>query len=322
MQAVVITGAAGFIGYHLSENFLSRGYKVFGLDNLSTGMKSNIHDLSRNPHFHFFEMDACSSWKKIEEAVQETSSKVEFVFHFASPASPPLYQVLSIETLHVNSIGLEKALEFATLHKARSIFASTSEVYGDPHIHPQPESYWGYVNSYGERSCYDEAKRYGEALLFSFNKRHQTRHGLVRIFNTYGPRMNPHDGRVVINFLLQAHQGKTLTVYGDGLQTRSFCFIEDLVQGIIAYAQSGQTDPVNLGNPTEFTILELATEIKKMFPEKNLEIEHQILPQDDPKQRRPNIEKALLSLRPWEPKIPLKSGLARTYAWLKDQDLT
>lgn len=314
MKSVVITGCAGFIGSHLTEHFLDLNYVVIGIDNFATGMRSNITD-ARN--FHFFEMDACMPWTEITTLVQKLGAEVEFVFHFASPASPPLYQVLNIETLHVNSIGLENALYFATENKGRCIFASTSEVYGDPEVHPQPESYWGYVNSFGERSCYDEAKRYGEALIFSFNKRYKTAHGLVRIFNTYGPRMNPHDGRVVITFIHQALKNETLTVYGDGLQTRSFCYVDDLVAGITAYAKTELTQPMNLGNPTEFTVLELAQEVRNLFPDKDLAIEHLKLPQDDPKQRRPNIDFALNHLAPWAPRIALKEGLLKTKAWLE-----
>lgn len=325
MGIMVVTGAAGFIGSHLCENLLKEGHWVLGVDNFSTGMKSNAEELLKSPRFSFFEQDACKNWdslvSKTQSLTKETGEKVGLVFHFASPASPPLYQVLNIETLHVNSVGLEKAIEYANAFGARCIFASTSEVYGDPVVHPQPESYWGYVNSYGERSCYDEAKRYGEALLFSMNKRHQSRHGLVRIFNTYGPRMNPHDGRVVINFLAQALRKEKLTVYGSGEQTRSFCYIDDLVAGILAYAKSDLTEPVNLGNPKEFTVLELAEEVQKMFPDRQLAIEHRTLPQDDPRQRRPDISKATQLLSPWQPRIPLAEGLRKTCDWLQHQNL-
>lgn len=213
------------------------------------------------------------------------ASNLSHVFHFASPASPPHYQRIPLETLWVNSVGLKNSLQFADQFKARLTFASTSEVYGSPSVSPQPESYWGNVNSFGARSCYDEGKRFGEALIFSHNQVHNTQHGLVRIFNTYGPRMNPDDGRVIINFLVQALKGEDLSIYGAGQQTRSFCFVSDLIQGILKYSQTKLTEPVNLGNDQEFTILELATTIQLMFAEKNLKLNFHKLPADDPQQR-------------------------------------
>lgn len=314
MKSVLITGAAGFLGSHLSEHYLRQGFTVYGLDNFYTGLKSNIAELkSKYPEFHFVEADVSTDWP-ILAAVKD----LQYVFHFASPASPPHYQKLALETLWVNTLGLKHAIQFADRHQARVIFASTSEVYGDPEFSPQPESYWGNVNSFGERSCYDEAKRFGEALIFSHNKKHQTRHGLVRIFNTYGPRMNPNDGRVVINFILQALQNKDLTVYGDGLQTRSFCYVDDLINGISRYADAGLTFPVNLGNDTEFTMLELAEVVLKHIPSKS-KLTFQDLPSDDPKKRRPDLTLAKKHLNGWQPEVPLKDGVLRMAEWLKSQ---
>ncbi|MFN7905950.1 MAG: NAD-dependent epimerase/dehydratase family protein [Pseudobdellovibrionaceae bacterium] len=321
IKTVIITGSAGFIGSHLAEYFLTSGYCVIGIDNFATGMKSNTEHLKTFPQFTFINADVCLPWTEIISHIDPQSlEKLEYVFHFASPASPPLYQALSLETLKVNSVGLENALRFATQYQARVIFASTSEVYGDPSVHPQPESYWGNVNSFGERSCYDEAKRFGEALIYSFNKKMQTNHGLVRIFNTYGPKMNPHDGRVVINFIKQALLNEPLTVYGDGQQTRSFCYIDDLVAGIVKYAQSTLAEPVNLGNPNEFTILELAEIVREKFGAGKSEIKHSPMPSDDPLQRKPDIQKAKAHLN-WEPRIKLDEGLMKTYNWLKTQKL-
>lgn len=321
MKTVLVTGCAGFIGSHLCEHFLKSGYAVIGMDNFATGMKSNIEHLKTFSQFSFFQFDVSHPWMEVSKHLStEALNNLQYVFHFASPASPPLYQAMALETLRVNSIGLENALQFATQHKARVIFASTSEVYGDPKVHPQPESYWGYVNSFGERSCYDEAKRFGEALLFSFNKKMQTKHGLVRIFNTYGPRMNPHDGRVVINFVKQALLNEPLTVYGEGKQTRSFCYVDDLVEGIVKYAESDLCEPVNLGNPGEFTILELAELVKKNFGQGQSEIRFLPMPSDDPLQRKPDIQKAK-SFLDWQPQISLADGLLKTYDWLKTQKL-
>lgn len=315
-QAVVITGAAGFLGSHLAEFYLKKNFVVIGIDNLSTGSKENVTFLKKFPLFHFFEQDACESWQNVISDVQKNNFKFHYVFHFASPASPPLYQKLALETMWVNSTGLQQALHFADQHKARVVFASTSEVYGDPALSPQPESYWGNVNSYGERSCYDEAKRFGEALIFSHNKQLGTSHGLVRIFNTYGPRMNPNDGRVVINFIVQALNNKKLTIYGDGKQTRSFCYVGDLIEGIHRYAESGVKFPINLGNDTEFTISELAEIVLKMTASKS-SIEHLALPADDPKKRRPDLSMARRHLNEWKPVVKLQDGIAEMIAWVK-----
>lgn len=320
MKSVLITGAGGFLGSHLCEKFYELGYNVIGVDNFSTGSRENLVHLKSilsHDRFQFFESDVVNPWTWKEKVNSGWLQNLKYVFHFASPASPPLYQKLAVETIHVNTIGLENAIQFADQFKARVIFASTSEVYGDPSFSPQPESYWGNVNSFGERSCYDEGKRCGEAILFSYNKKNNTRHGLVRIFNTYGPRMNPSDGRVVINFLVQALKNQSLTLYGDGLQTRSFCYVDDLVAGIISYAEGGFTFPINIGNPTEFTVLQLAETVKNIFPEKNLKLQFEPLPQDDPKQRKPDISLALREFKNWKPEIPLAQGLKKTLSWLQ-----
>lgn len=321
MAIVVVTGAAGFLGSHISESLLGEGSHVIGIDNFCTGQEQNIDLLRQHQNFRFIEGDVCDSevWKTVRKTIAlSQEEQVHHVYHFASPASPPLYQRLSLETMMVNSNGLLECLNFATSVGGRVIYASTSEVYGDPEIHPQLESYWGNVNSYGARACYDEAKRFGEALLYSYNLRHQTQHGLVRIFNTYGPRMNPHDGRVVINFLVQALAGGPLTVYGDGKQTRSFCYVDDLVSGIRKYAESGAIHPMNLGNPGEFTILELAKAVQKLFPQTNFEIVHQDFPADDPRQRRPDISRAQKELQ-WSPKVSLDDGLGKMLRAMQTQ---
>jgi nucleoside-diphosphate-sugar epimerase len=323
MPTAIVTGVAGFLGSHLAERLLNDKFKVIGFDNLSTGSPQNVRDLeARYKNFQFHEFDCSLNWTpQIQKLDSETLSQLSFVFHFASPASPPIYQRLNIETIRVNTLGLEQAIQVANQFKAKVIFASTSEVYGDPSVSPQPETYWGNVNSFGERSCYDEAKRCGEAILYSYNSRENTSHGLVRIFNTYGPRMNLADGRVVINLLSQAMQRQKLTVYGDGNQTRSFCYVDDLIDGIVRYAQSPLKEPVNLGNPVEFTILELVNRIKKVLVADDLEVLHLPLPADDPKRRKPDITKALNVLSPWQPKTSLDVGLLKMAEWLKSQDL-
>lgn len=319
--AVLITGGGGFLGSHLAEYFIEQKLPVICVDNFYTGTRDNRTYLEKKGKdlLTFIEADVSQPWTWARELSSELKSKITHVFHFASPASPPLYQKLSIETMWANSIGLAEAMKFADEVGGRVIFASTSEVYGDPNVSPQPETYWGYVNSYGERSCYDEAKRFGEGLIFSHNKRHGTKHGLVRIFNTYGPRMNPQDGRVVINFLVQALKGEPLTVYGDGKQTRSFCYVSDLVDGIVRYAETDLTEPVNIGNDKEFTILELAQEVQSLAATqgKKLELKFFELPADDPKQRRPDITKAKKLLAPWQPRVPLREGLTKMLEWLK-----
>ena len=317
MKTVLITGAAGFLGSHLAEHYLKKNYHVVGVDNLSTSNMNNVDYLkSMYSGYVFHKFDACGDWNFLKN---EIKGSLAYVFHFASPASPPLYQKLAFETIDINTNGLLKALNFAQDNGGRVVFASTSEIYGDPAISPQVESYWGNVNSFGPRSCYDEAKRLGETLIFEFNRKHQSQHGLVRIFNTYGPRMNPDDGRVVINFLVQAERGEALTIYGDGSQTRSFCYVDDLISGITKYAESTLSIPVNLGNQHEFSILGLAEVVKKMYPEKNLAIKFFELPKDDPKLRRPDTTLAHTHLG-WTPQVDLQIGLERMRSWLKESN--
>ncbi len=308
MQAknALVTGAAGFLGYHLCSRLLKEGYAVFGVDDICTGLNSNAEELKKKG-VEFIKADVSNDW---DQWTTSLPSSFDLVFHFASPASPPLYQKMQLKTLAVNSLGLYRALEFATSHKARLVFASTSEVYGSPQVSPQPESYWGNTNSFGARSCYDEAKRFGEALIYSYNQEKKTRHGLVRIFNTYGPNMNPNDGRVIINFLVQLKEGKPLTIHGDGKQTRSFCYVDDLIEGIYRYAlKTDLAYPINLGNDKEFTILALAQEIQKLSPKK-IEIEFTDRPVDDPPLRNPDLSLAKGVLE-WSPKVPLLEGLKK-----------
>lgn len=319
----LITGGGGFLGSHLAETLLNQGANVICVDNFATGLRRNRNHLENlkdaKQRLTFIEADVVRDWSTWAPKAPQS---LETIFHFASPASPPHYQRLGLETLWVNSIGLSNALNYADQFGARVVFASTSEVYGDPEISPQPETYWGNVNSYGARACYDEAKRFGEALIYTHNQKYKTKHGLVRIFNTYGPRMNPNDGRVIINFLVQALESQNLTVYGSGKQTRSFCYVDDLVAGILKYAKSEICQPVNLGNDTEFSILEAAEVVQEIFKAQNLKIEFQDLPADDPRQRRPNLTEAKKLLSPWQPKVPLREGLKKTLDWLKEEGLS
>jgi nucleoside-diphosphate-sugar epimerase len=321
MKAVVITGAAGFLGFHLAEHYLKNGFAVIGLDNFCTGSRENPDFLqSHYPDFSFLQMDACDSWTAIDSLISDKHLQIKFVFHLASPASPEHYIRLALETIRVNTAGLLTALEFAHRHNARLVFSSTSEVYGDPEVSPQPESYWGNVNSFGERSCYDEAKRCGEALLYSFNRKFGAKHGLVRIFNTYGPRMNPADGRVVINFLQQALQNTELSIYGDGSQTRSFCYVSDLVDGMVRYANTDLCIPVNLGMDQEFTIIELAEIVKKVTGSTS-PLKYYPLPADDPRRRKPDLSRARQSVPNWRPTVGLEEGIASMMKWIKARPL-
>lgn len=319
MTSVLITGAAGFLGSHLCENYLNKNYTVIGVDNYCTGQKVNTDFLKATwpTNYHFIESDISESWKFLNSVPDKIFDSLKYVFHFASPASPIHYQRLALETLWANTKGLQSALHLADKHNAKVIFASSSEVYGDPKISPQPEAYWGHVNSFGERSCYDEAKRFGEALIYAHNRKMNTRHGLVRIFNTYGPRMNPNDGRVVINFILQALKNEPLTIYGDGKQTRSFCYVSDLIDGIEKYAASTCCTPINLGNDREFTIRQLAElVIKSIGSESKLSYSH--LPSDDPAQRRPDLTAAHSNLKGWNARISLEDGINKMAAHLKN----
>ncbi len=321
-KSILISGAAGFIGCHLARHYLSQNYRVIAVDNFSTGRIENLRFIESHPlasaNFVFAKADVCQNWNFLELVPSSWLENLANVLHFASPASPPLYQKLALETLWVNSIGLRNALECADRFGAKCVFASTSEIYGDPEVHPQVESYRGNVNTVGPRSCYDEAKRFGEALIYTHNLKAKSSHGMVRIFNTYGPHMNPVDGRVVINFLVQALKGEKLSIYGNGKQTRSFCFVDDLVEAISLYASSSQSQPINIGNDKEFTILELAQHVQDLFKEKKLEIVHSDLPVDDPLQRKPDLSLAKTALG-FAPKVLLKDGLERMAQHLKQE---
>ncbi len=306
---VVVTGGAGFLGSHLCDALLARGDEVVVLDNLVTGRPSNIEHLFGHERFQFVRHDVSTHiW---------VPGAVDAVLHFASPASPPAYLAMPIETLKVGSLGTHNALGLAKAKGARFMLASTSEVYGDPLVHPQTESYWGNVNSVGPRGVYDEAKRFAEAITMAYHTFHGLPVRIVRIFNTYGPRLAPADGRVVSNFLVQALSGQPLTIYGEGDQTRSFCFVEDEVRGFLALLDSDEVGPVNIGNPNEFTIRELADLVVEVTGSKSA-IVHEPLPVDDPTQRRPDITLARERLG-WEPKIQLREGLERTAAWLSTE---
>jgi dTDP-glucose 4,6-dehydratase len=307
---VAVTGGAGFVGSHLCRALIARGDEVVCIDDLSTGSEANVADLAGHPHFSFEREDVSVSLT--------VAGHVDAVAHLACPASPPDYLRLPLETLAVCSRGTELALGLAEANDARLVLASTSEVYGDPLIHPQVETYWGNVNPIGPRSVYDEAKRFGEALTVAHRRVKGANAGIVRIFNTYGPGMRRNDGRVVSNFVVQALAGLPLTVYGDGSQTRSICYVEDLVRGLVAMLDSDVPGPVNLGNPTELTVLDIAKLILELTGSSS-PIEHRPLPTDDPTRRRPDITLAeqLLS---WEPKISPEEGLARTIGWFSRSD--
>ena len=305
---ILITGAAGFLGSHLTDRLLSEGHTVHGVDNLSTGDLGNIEHLKSEPRFTFEERDITKAFDP---------GPVEAVYNMASPASPPEYLKLALETLRVGSIGTENTLEIAHKYNAAFLHASTSECYGDPHEHPQTESYWGNVNPVGPRSVYDEAKRYAESLTMAYHRYKGVNTHLVRIFNTYGPRLHPSDGRVISNFMMQALRGEALTVYGDGQQTRSFCFVSDLIDGIVRLSRSEEHMPTNIGNPTEFTILEAAQTVLEVTGSKT-ELRFEPLPQDDPTRRRPDITKAK-SILGWEPKISLKEGLKLSLDFFKSK---
>jgi dTDP-glucose 4,6-dehydratase len=305
-QRIVITGAAGFIGSHLAETLLDRGYSVIGIDNLLTGDTSNMSHLV-NRDFQFIKHDV-TNYIYIE-------GPVDFVLHWASPASPIDYLELPIPTLKVGALGTHKALGLAKAKSARFVLASTSEVYGDPLEHPQKESYWGNVNPVGPRGVYDEAKRFAEAMTMAYHRYHAVDTKIVRIFNTYGPRMRLNDGRAVPAFMSQALRNEDVTVFGDGRQTRSFSYITDLVDGIIRLMLSGENDPVNLGNPHEMTIKEIAQTIIRMTGSKSRLI-YKELPTDDPKQRRPDITRAR-TLLGWEPKVQLEEGLSKTIEYFR-----
>jgi dTDP-glucose 4,6-dehydratase len=302
---VLVTGAAGFPGSHLTDRLLSEGHSVIGVDNLSTGDLENPAHLASEPRNNFAEWDICEPF-----GPNFDPGPVDYVFNLASPASPLEYMRLAIETLRVGSVGTENALKIARRCGAGFLHASTSECYGDPLEYPQQEDYWGHVNPVGPRSMYDEAKRFAEAMVMAYHRSLGVNTHLVRIFNTYGPRLRAGDGRVISNFMMQALRGEHLTVYGDGSQTRSFCYVDDLIEGILRLSRSTERMPVNIGNPTEFTILECAQAVLEVTGSKS-KLRFESLPKDDPTRRRPDITKAR-TLLGWEPRIHLKEGLERS----------
>ena len=306
-KVILITGAAGFIGSHLSERFLRNGDRVIGVDNFCTGSRSNLKLLEKHPRFDFMKRDVSEPFR--------VPGGLYAVMHFASPASPPDYLKHPIDTLKVGSLGTLNTLRLAAEKKARFMIASTSEIYGDPLESPQTESYWGNVNSIGVRSCYDEAKRFSEALTMGYHRAHRVDTKIIRIFNTYGPRMRPEDGRVIPNFISQAITGKPLTVYGKGTQTRSYCYVDDLVSGIEKVLASSLNVPVNLGNPNEMTVSKLAVVIKRLTGSKS-RIVYKELPSDDPKRRCPDIRRAKTELG-WAPVVGLEEGLTKTISYFR-----
>lgn len=307
----VVTGAAGFLGSHLVELLLKRGHKVIGIDNLVTGSVDNVAHLAGNRNLRFVHQDVTE--------FLFLDGLVDYVWHFASPASPIDYLELPIQTLKVGSLGTHKALGLAKHKRARFLLASTSEIYGDPLVHPQSEGYWGNVNPIGPRGCYDEAKRFAEAMTMAYHREHGVDTRIVRIFNTYGPRMRLNDGRVVPAFISQALQNRPLTVFGDGSQTRSFCYCSDLIEGIYRLMMSDTNQPVNIGNPREMTVLDFAREIIRLTGS-GARIVFKPLPQDDPRQRRPDIARAK-KLLDWEPTVPLTVGLEKTIAYFRGKVL-
>lgn len=307
-MTAMVTGGAGFLGSHLCDRLVGQGHQVVCVDNLLSGSAQNIEHLLSQPGFTYLEHDVCTRWPSLPH--------LDRIFHLASPASPPVYLRHPIETLDVGSLGTRNVLELARRHNARVLFASTSEIYGDPEVSPQPESYRGNVSTTGPRSVYDEAKRFSEALCSAFRRAHGLEVRIARIFNTYGPRLSPRDGRVVSNFIRQASAGDPLTVYGDGSQTRSFCYVDDLIEGLIALDASDEVEPTNLGNPDERTVLEIAQLIIRLTGSSS-EIVFEQLPEDDPKQRRPDIAKAREALG-WEPTVELEKGLELTIGWFRE----
>jgi dTDP-glucose 4,6-dehydratase len=301
MSTCLVTGGAGFLGSHLCDELLRRGHHVLCVDNLETGSLANIEHI-RGPEFEFLQLDIVQPFF--------VHRPIDFVYHLASPASPIDYLRLPLHTLKVGSHGTHHSLGLAKAHRARFLLASTSEVYGDPQVHPQKESYWGHVNPIGPRGVYDEAKRYAEALTMAYHRQQGVDTSIIRIFNTYGPRMRPHDGRAIPTFMRQALQNRPLTVFGDGSQTRSFCYVDDLIRGMIALAESGQHQPMNIGNPNEFTLLQLAEAVVEVTGSSS-EIVYEALPTDDPQVRQPDITLAR-QLLGWEPEIELLEGLAKT----------
>ncbi len=310
MPRTLVTGGAGFLGSHICEYLLRKGHEVIAMDNLSTGTVANIEHL-QGENFIFIKHN-------VTEYIY-CAGKIDYVLHFASPASPKDYLEMPIQTLKVGALGTHKALGLALEKQATFLLASTSEVYGDPQVHPQPEDYWGHVNPVGPRGVYDEAKRFGEAITMAYHRFHGLDTKIVRIFNTYGPRMRPNDGRAIPAFIPQALKNQPITVFGDGAQTRSFCFVDDLIEGIYRVLVSDYHEPINIGNPNEMTIKQLAEAIVKGTGSKS-QVVYRPLPVDDPKVRQPNIEKAKAILG-WEPKVSLEEGLRETIAWFRKQQV-
>lgn len=311
MKTVLITGGGGFIGSHLTDRFLKEGFEVWALDNFLTGSRRNVEHLKSNSKFHLVERDVSLPINDAFDGV-----RFDYVLHFACPASPIDFSRLPLEILKVDSLGTFHALDLALAHKSRFLIASTSEVYGDPLVHPQKEDYWGNVNPIGPRSCYDEVKRFGEAATMVYHRKFGLNTGIVRIFNTYGPRMRLDDGRVVPNLCGQALRNEPLTVYGEGLQTRSFCYVSDLVDGIYRLAMSSEHLPVNIGNPVERTILDFAKVVLQSVPQSKSSLVFKPLPADDPKQRKPDITRAE-NILGWEPQISLEAGLQKTLEYFR-----
>ena len=307
MAYCIVSGGAGFVGSHMCDRLLAEGHTVLALDNFLTGSERNIAHLSRTPNFHF----------RLQDVTRpiDIDARIDYVIHMASPASPKDYLEFPIETLDVGSLGTRMMLELALRDNAKFLITSTSECYGDPTVHPQVETYWGNVNPVGPRSCYDESKRFAEAITMAYHRKHGVRTSIARIFNTYGPRMKLKDGRVVPAFLDQALHGEPMTIFGDGSQTRSFCYVSDLVDGLYRLLLSDEVYPVNLGNPREMTILDFATAIRELTGT-TVPLTHQPLPEDDPKQRQPDITKARTVLG-WEPRVPLEEGLRHTIEYFR-----
>ncbi len=306
-KKILVTGGAGFLGSHMVDHLIGQGHEVHVLDNLQTGALVNLQHLEGNPKFTFYKHDIIEPWTSPEGVVYDQ------IYHMACAASPPAYQAAPIHTMLTSVYGCNNMLQLAQKHNARILFTSTSEVYGDPDIHPQREDYWGNVNCTGIRSCYDEGKRAGETLFFDYNRVHKVQVRVARIFNTYGPRMNLLDGRIISNFVYQALKGLPLTVFGTGEQTRSFCYVSDLIEGLVALMNNEETmGPVNVGNPEEHTVLEMAERIRTVIgPNDSNKIVHEGLPSDDPKKRKPDITLAKKYLS-WEPKVSLEDGLKKT----------
>ncbi|MCA9284960.1 MAG: SDR family oxidoreductase [Phycisphaerales bacterium] len=312
LKRILVTGGAGFLGSHLCDRLVTAGHDVICVDNLFTSQKANIVHLLKQPNFEFIRHDV----------THPLFIEVDEIFNLACPAAPGHYQYNPIKTIKTSVMGAINMLGLAKRVRAKIFHASTSEVYGDPHVHPQPETYWGHVNPIGPRACYDEGKRAAETLFFDYHRQNKVNIRVVRIFNTYGPRMHPYDGRVVSNFIRQAIAGEPITIYGDGSQTRSFCYVDDLVDGFLRMmdAPDDCSGPVNLGNPTEFTIRELAEQVVELSGSSSTIVRERPLPQDDPKQRQPDISRAK-SLLEWEPTVPLREGLRRTIDWFRSIDI-